>query len=88
MCLGTVARVVEVHRDGRSVVEHSGTREEVLSMTITDEDLEPGDWVVIHSGFALERLTEAQAAEALAIRATSPDTAEPGPDPNQKESAP
>jgi len=86
MCLGTVAQVVEVHRDGRSVVEHDGTREEVLSTTITDEDLEPGDWVVIHSGFALERLTEAQAAEALAIRATSPDTT--NPDPTQKESAP
>lgn len=75
MCLGTVAKVIEVHRDGRSVVEHDGRTEEVLSMTITDDDLEPGEWVIIHSGFALERISEAQAAEALAIRST--DTGAP-----------
>lgn len=70
MCLGTVAKVIEVHRDGRAVVEHDGRTEEVLSMTITDDDLDPGEWVVIHSGFALERISAAQAADALAIRSS------------------
>jgi hydrogenase expression/formation protein HypC len=74
-----VARVVEVHRDGRAVVEHDGRREEVLSMTVADDDIQPGEWVVIHSGFALERISEAQAVEALAIRATDPDQKETAP---------
>lgn len=86
MCLGTVARVLEVHRDGRAVVEHDGRREEVLSMTVADDDIQPGEWVVIHSGFALERLTEEQAVVALAIRAANPD-AGPGAT-DHKETAP
>jgi len=77
MFLGTVAKVVEVHGDGRAVVEHGGRREEVLAMTVADDDIQPGDWVVIHSGFALERISEAQAIDALAIRATDPDATDP-----------
>ncbi|NYI42679.1 HypC/HybG/HupF family hydrogenase formation chaperone [Demequina lutea] len=78
-----MAKVVEVHRGGRAVVEHAsvengavhyaGRREEVLAITMADDDIEPGDWLVIHSGFALERISEARAIDALAIRATNPD---------------
>jgi hydrogenase maturation factor len=60
-------------------VPHPARRETVLDMT--DEDLQPGDWVVIHSGFALERISKAQAIDALAIRATPAA-------PQQKEMAP
>lgn len=81
MCLGTVARVVEVPDEARAVVEHGGThrpgrREDVLTMTIGD-DIRPGDWVVIHSGFVLERISEARALDALAIRSTPPHPADP-----------
>lgn len=87
MCLGMVVKIVEVHGDGRAVVEHesveddsvekAGRREEVLLMTVADDDIEPGDWVVIHSGFALERISAEHAADALAIRATKPTDAAP-----------
>ncbi|WNM23512.1 HypC/HybG/HupF family hydrogenase formation chaperone [Demequina capsici] len=63
---GTVVQVLEVHRDGRAVVEVDGKRQEVLEMTFVDEDIEPGDWVVVKAGFALERLTEKEVAEVLA----------------------
>lgn len=91
MCLGTVAKVVEVIDEGRAVVEHAavghaavghgavehpGRREDVLKMTVGD-DIQPGDWVVVHSGFVLERISEARALDALAIRATPPNTAPP-----------
>ena len=86
MCLGTVAQVVEVVDEGRAVVEHAAPhgarrREDVLKMTIGDQ-IRPGDWVVIHSGFVLERISEARALDALAIRSTPPastgsHTAEP-----------
>jgi len=36
----------------------------------------PGDWVVIHSGFALARLTAEEASEATALRTTSPTISE------------
>ncbi|WP_084075537.1 HypC/HybG/HupF family hydrogenase formation chaperone [Demequina sp. NBRC 110052] len=65
---GTFAKVLEVHHDGRAVVEHDDLREEVLEMTIQDDDIAPGDWVVIRSGFALERLTEEQVKAARKAR--------------------
>ncbi len=68
MCLGTIAKVVEVHKDGRAVVEDHGKRQLVLEMTVSDDDITPGDWVVIQSGFALERISEKEAQEALRIR--------------------
>ncbi|WP_297080778.1 HypC/HybG/HupF family hydrogenase formation chaperone [uncultured Demequina sp.] len=74
MCLGTIAQVIEVHRDGRAIVEHDGVRQEVLEMTVADDDIEPGDWVVVHAGFALERLTESQAVDALKIRGKEAST--------------
>jgi len=45
-------------------------------MTVGD-DIQPGDWVVIHSGFVLERISEARALDALAIRATPPHNTDP-----------
>lgn len=74
MCLGTIAKVIEVHHDGRAVVDADGVRHEVLKMTVSDDDIQPGDWVLIHSGFALERLTETQAQEALRIRGAGDHT--------------
>ncbi|MFN3867009.1 MAG: HypC/HybG/HupF family hydrogenase formation chaperone [Demequina sp.] len=76
MCLGTIAKVIEVHRDGRAVVEGDGVRQVVLGMTVADDDIQAGDWVVVHAGFALERLTESQALEALRIRHSSDSVAE------------
>ena len=68
--------MIEVHRDGRAVVEADGKRQEVLEMTVADDDIEPGDWVVVHSGFALERLSEAQALDALKIRGSGGEPAQ------------
>lgn len=65
---GTFAKVIEVHHDGRAVVEHDDLREEVLEMTVQDDDIARGDWVVIRSGFALERLTEEQVKAARKAR--------------------
>ncbi len=56
-----LAKVIEVHRDGRAVVEHDGHREEVLEMTFVDEDIEAGDWVLVNAGLVLERLTDRDA---------------------------
>ncbi|WP_062297434.1 MULTISPECIES: HypC/HybG/HupF family hydrogenase formation chaperone [Demequina] len=73
MCLGTIAKVIEVHHDGRAVVEDHGQRQLVLEMTVSDDDITPGDWVVVQSGFALERISEKEALEALRIRDSEPE---------------
>jgi hydrogenase assembly chaperone HypC/HupF len=71
MCLGIPGQVVEVlaDYDGQlALVDVQGARRRInLGLLEPDqESLNPGDWVLIHMGFALERIDEAEAKEALA----------------------
>lgn len=72
MCLGKIGRMIEAHNDGTAVVEIGGERHHVLLTTMLEDDPVPGEWVTVHAGFVLERLTEAQALDALRIRNTPP----------------
>lgn len=55
MCVGLPARVVTL-KNGMAVVDASGAKREV-SAELLDE-LEPGDYVMIHAGIAIARITE------------------------------
>ena len=70
MCVGELAQVIEVAA-GTALVSGDGRTRAVSLLTLTDP-LDPGDWVVLHSGFVLARLTADEAAEAIALRSTSP----------------
>jgi hydrogenase expression/formation protein HypC len=74
MCLGELAEVIHV-RTGNALVSGGGRTRTVSLLTLTDP-VAPGDWVVIHSGFALGRLTAEEASEATALRTTSPTISE------------
>ncbi|MGA8045153.1 MAG: HypC/HybG/HupF family hydrogenase formation chaperone [Dermatophilaceae bacterium] len=54
---------------GSSAVARLGDRVLSVSLVTLGETVAAGDWVVVHSGFALHRLEPAEAAEALALRA-------------------
>lgn len=64
MCLGIPGRIVEiVDAETRiACVEVSGVRRNV---NISMVEAGPGDWVLIHVGFALSVIDEAQAQETL-----------------------
>ncbi|MCZ7589689.1 MAG: HypC/HybG/HupF family hydrogenase formation chaperone [Gaiella sp.] len=69
MCLGIPGRIAEVpdRRAGLATVDISGVRRSV-SIALVDEPaapVEPGDWVLVHVGFALARIDEADARETL-----------------------
>jgi hydrogenase expression/formation protein HypC len=68
MCLGIPARILAVgvrHPDLASV-DMGGVRRDVNIGLLDGADLPgPGDWVLVHMGFALERMTEQQADEAI-----------------------
>jgi hydrogenase expression/formation protein HypC len=66
MCLGEIVQLVEVAGD--RAVGRRGEAEVHLSLITLEGEVAPGDWVVAHSGFALERLGAHEAAEALAVR--------------------
>ena len=67
MCLGEVARVRTAGADGTLTVEASGRVLTASALTL-DDPVAPGDWVLVHAGFALARLAPAEAVGALMIR--------------------
>ena len=64
MCLGVPARILETG-DGAAVVELGGVRREISVMLIDDVSVE--EWVIVHAGFAIEKLSEEEAEQTLAL---------------------
>ncbi len=60
MCVGLAAKVVNV-KNGMAVVDASGAKREV-SAALLDE-LEPGDYVMVHAGMAIAKITDDDASE-------------------------
>jgi len=68
MCLGIPGKVVEV-MDGNggmlAVVDVMGAQRPINLGMLEDMEVTSGEWVLIHMGFALERIDEARATEAM-----------------------
>jgi len=64
MCLGVPAKILETG-DGAAVVELGGVRREISMMLIDDASV--GEWVIVHAGFAIERLSEEEAEQTLSL---------------------
>ncbi len=64
MCLAVPARVLEISGDA-AVVELGGVRREISVMLL--ESVSAGDWVIVHAGFAIEKLSEEEAERTLAL---------------------
>lgn len=54
MCVGLAAKVVSV-KDGTAVIDASGAKRDVSAELL--EDLEPGDYVMVHAGVAIAKIT-------------------------------
>jgi hydrogenase expression/formation protein HypC len=69
MCLGIPAQIVEIvdATGGLAKAELSGVRRSV-SIALCPE-VAVGDWVLVHVGFALERIDEEHARETLELLA-------------------
>jgi hydrogenase expression/formation protein HypC len=71
MCLAIPGQIVEIVDEERSTarVDVAGVAREVNIALLTwgGARLEPGDWVLIHVGFALSRIDEAEAERTLAL---------------------
>jgi hydrogenase expression/formation protein HypC len=68
MCLGIPGQVVELldSHEHLAAVDVSGVSRTVNIGLLEDEDVQPGDWVLIHVGFALSKIDEREASLALA----------------------
>lgn len=75
MCLGIPMRLTEIHDDS-GTVESEGLEVEVSLLLI--EQPAVGDYLLVHAGFAIERLDPERAQETLdLIRQMMPAVAEP-----------
>lgn len=63
MCLGIPAQIVAIEDGNLGKADYLGTRVKV-NLSLLDE-VKVGDWVIIHAGFAISRLDEAEAQETL-----------------------
>lgn len=65
MCLGVPGRIVEVH--GLSAtVDFWGVRREVR-LELVDQDVQPGDYILNHVGYAIRRIPEDDIEGTLAL---------------------
>lgn len=55
MCVGLSAKVVSV-KDDMAIVDASGARREVSAALL--QDLVPGDYVMVHAGTAIAKITD------------------------------
>ncbi len=71
MCLGIPGRILEIPIDQPelALVDVEGVVRGINVQLLADDPPAPGDWVLIHLGFALEKMTEAEAAEVRSTRA-------------------
>jgi hydrogenase expression/formation protein HypC len=75
MCLGIPGQVVEITdaEEKRGIVEIAGVRREIYLHCVVDDEHAVGEclgaWVLVHVGFAMSRIDEAEAAATLALLA-------------------
>jgi hydrogenase expression/formation protein HypC len=65
MCLAVPMKIVEIRADGKGVADFDGSRHAVDLSLVTGARL--GCYVIVHAGYAIEILDEAQANATLAL---------------------
>jgi len=65
MCLALPAKVTATYEDGTATVELGGVRQKI-SLALLD-GVKVNDFVVVHVGYALSRLDQAEAERTLAL---------------------
>jgi hydrogenase expression/formation protein HypC len=69
MCLGIPGEIVEfaTDRSDLATVDVTGVRRRINIGLLNDGELRLGDWVLVHVGFAMSKIDEAEAAATLAL---------------------
>ena len=65
MCVGLSARVVRLQSNGTAIVDASGACREISARLL--DDLMPGDYVMVHAGAAIAKITEEDEEESESV---------------------
>jgi len=69
MCLGIPGQIVEMVDETQQIakIDVSGVKRMVSVALLTAEGIKPGDWVLIHVGFAMSKIDESEAQETMRL---------------------
>ena len=65
MCLALPARIVELLPDSEGLIEVGGVRKRISLELV--QDSQPGDYVIVHVGYALQKLDPIEAERTLQL---------------------
>lgn len=65
MCLAIPARIVELHDEETAVVDLGGVRKEISIALV--EDVRVDDYVIVHVGYALNKIDPEEAEKTLQL---------------------
>ena len=65
MCLAIPACIEQLTADNHAIVNLAGIRKDISLALV--EDIVPGDYVIVHVGFALQKLDPIEAEHTLAL---------------------
>jgi hydrogenase expression/formation protein HypC len=67
MCLGIPGQIVDIVDDTNSIAKVivSGVKRNVNVALVRPDGIGPGDWVLIHVGFAMSKIDEVEAQETM-----------------------
>ena len=68
MCLAIPSKIIEKDQF-RAVVDVYGARREI-NLMLMPEDVDLGDYVLVHAGFAIQKVDDEAAREALRVIST------------------
>ncbi|MDD5404488.1 MAG: HypC/HybG/HupF family hydrogenase formation chaperone [Sulfuricella sp.] len=77
MCLAIPARVAEIQENDLAIVDLGGVLKQI-SLAMVD-DVAVGDYVIVHVGYAINRLDPEEAAKTLALFAEIAEALDPSP---------
>ena len=69
MCLGIPGQIVEIMDKTLQIAKAdvSGVKRPVSIALLAEEGIKPGDWVLIHVGFAMSKIDEGEAQETMKL---------------------
>ncbi len=76
MCLGIPGQIVEIVDETFQIakVDVSGVKRGVSIALLSGEGIAPGDWVLIHVGFAMSKIDEQEAQETMRLLQSMDET--------------
>ena len=66
MCLSIPSKVVEIDENNMATVDTMGIKRHV-SLDLMSDEINIGDYILIHVGFAMNKIDEAEALQSLEI---------------------